>query len=344
MTAAGNLEIFRELHAPVQRHHVVLLRSGRSLVLHDMSSAVTIFALLASCASASSTAALQNRLIAPPRLEALPDAQRSVVARVPRFLSDNEIVDIHLAVERVGQRLGSQDIHKRQGAPEGSWSTVFMNHHLLELLPSLHQRLLEAACDSDAANWRLLDDHRHELAFRCVEYHSVSVGGGIPMRKHHDFGSLLTLDVMLSDPSSDFEGGRFCTLEADGTLKAHTFERGDLLIFQAHKYHCVQPVNEGRRTVLVAEIWEGLPRRCPRRCNTPWGPCDCQFAPPAPSYLTSNGLTKLQPCLRLMSRTDEELRRMMETQEVAAERQTIGAHALWKRRQALNTQRAQTRG
>ena len=56
------------------------------------------------------------------------------------------------------------------------------------------------------------------------------------MAKHHDYGSLLTMDVLLSDPS-DFSGGAFCTLEPDGHMQTHSFEQGDLLIFQSHKYH-----------------------------------------------------------------------------------------------------------
>jgi hypothetical protein len=43
------------------------------------------------------------------------------------------------------------------------------------------------------------------------------------------------MDLMLSS-TSDFEGGVFCTLEPDGSLTNHTFERGDLLIFLSHKY------------------------------------------------------------------------------------------------------------
>jgi hypothetical protein len=29
----------------------------------------------------------------------------------------------------------------------------------------------------------------------------------------------------------------------------------------------------------VAEIWEGLPRRCPQRCDNPWLPCYCNYKP-----------------------------------------------------------------
>ena len=38
---------------------------------------------------------------------------------------------------------------------------------------------------------------------------------------------------MLSTPDVDFEGGIFQTLEPDGELMAHTFQRGDVQIFQS---------------------------------------------------------------------------------------------------------------
>ena len=78
---------------------------------------------------------------------------------------------------------------------------------------------------------------------RCVEYHTVQPGGGLPDPKHHDIGSLLTVDILLS-PRAEFGGGTFSTLEADGELLPHRFggrgegqERpGDALLFLSHKW------------------------------------------------------------------------------------------------------------
>mmetsp|Transcript_8087 Transcript_8087/g.21152 ORF Transcript_8087/g.21152 Transcript_8087/m.21152 type:complete len:297 (-) Transcript_8087:444-1334(-) len=274
-----------------------------------------------------------SRLSAPPRLESLPDAQNGQVVRVPAFLSPQEISELCEAAESQGDA-SRQDIHKRQGAPKGSWFTVFLNHKLRLLFPSVHDRMFEAAREADMDAWQLLDSERHELAMRCVEYHSVTTGGGIPMKKHHDYGSLLTLDIMLSDPGSDFEGGDFCTVAADGLLQPQTFEAGDLLIFNSHQYHCVQPVTSGLRRVLVSEIWEGLERRCVRRCNVPWGPCECQFQPPPKKYVNADQLTKVKPTLRLMSKTDGELIDL--AAKNAEEGQLVGSHSLWKRLQALD--------
>ena len=69
---------------------------------------------------------------------------------------------------------------------------------------------------------------------------------------------------MLSDPAADFAGGTFCTPEPDGSLTQHTFERGDLMVFQSHKYHMVQRVTSGTRRVLVLELWVGAANRVDR--------------------------------------------------------------------------------
>ena len=135
----------------------------------------------------------------------------------------------------------------------------------------------------EASGWGLLDDRRAQLNLRVAEYHVVEEQGGLPIPKHIDYGSLMTLDIMLSH-TSEFEGGIFQTLEADGSFASHPFERGDALIFQSHKYHSISPVTWGRRNVFIAEIWEGLARRCPRRCTEPWGACYCAFRPPELVY------------------------------------------------------------
>ena len=120
----------------------------------------------------------------------------------------------------------------------------------------------------------MLDADRRQVALRCAEHHTVLRSGGLPIQQHYDHGSLITMDLMLSE-TSDFEGGTFRTLEPDGTLQARPFERGDLNVFLSHKYHCVDPVTSGRRQVFVCEWWEGLERRCRCRCTIPWGPCWC---------------------------------------------------------------------
>ena len=85
----------------------------------------------------------------------------------------------------------------------------------------------------------------------------MRAGGGLPDPYHHDIGSLVTVDVMLSDPVTDFEGGEFHTLETNGHMKPHTFaSMGDALMFVSHKYHSIQPVARGVRRSLVVELWD----------------------------------------------------------------------------------------
>ena len=71
---------------------------------------------------------------------------------------------------------------------------------------------------------------------RCVECHRLAPGKDVLHRGHYDHGSVLTIDVMLSDPAKDFSGGRFQTVEADGSVRTHPFNQcGDALVFVSHK-------------------------------------------------------------------------------------------------------------
>eukprot|EP01052_Picozoa_sp_SAG31_P031852 SAG31_NODE_3424_length_4291_cov_1.659113_7_plen_106_part_00 len=88
---------------------------------------------------------------------------------------------------------------------------------------------------------------------------------------HYDMGSCVTIDIMLTQPK---DGGSFQTLETNGQLLSHKFERGDAVIFPSHKYHCVQPVVNGTRQVLILELWVGEERSCNHRCEQHFGRCD----------------------------------------------------------------------
>lgn len=215
-----------------------------------------------------------------PRLPDVKIAQKSGVVRVPGFASEEEIAAVHAAAAEVRASAGqvARSNSLTGNAAPGSWTTVYLNAKLAELLPDFRKRLIAAVREADAEHWGVLDAMQladDELSMRCAEYHTVHLSGGLPIQKHYDYGSLFTMDLMLADGAADFEGGAFCTLEASGTLQPHAFEQGDLLIFLSHKYHCVEPVTAGTRQVLVCELWEGLERRCNCRCDIPWGPCSC---------------------------------------------------------------------
>lgn len=219
-----------------------------------------------------------------PRLVSEADAQRTSVIRREGFLSPHEIQQVHTAAAAVALAHGEEDLAKRQKCAPGSWKTVFLNQRLTEMLPDLAARLWDAVRTADRDHWGLLDEARQQISFRVCEYHTVLPNGGLPTTTHSDWGSLITMDILLSDTST-FEGGELRTREPDGRLTTHAFEAGDLLLFQSHKHHHVTPLTLGRRNVLVVEVWEGLPRCCPARCTDPWGPCECRYRqPPAPLY------------------------------------------------------------
>jgi len=68
------------------------------------------------------------------------------------------------------------------------------------------------------------------------------------------------------------------------------------LVFQSHKQHGVAALTgrSSRRNIMVCELWEGLPRRCMRRCDQPWLPCYCR--PDFTEYhRTVRGVVKASP-------------------------------------------------
>ena len=205
------------------------------------------------------------------------EAQPTHVVHVRRFLSDVEIEAGHAKHSELKPQLGSAGRNANNQAASyrnGAWETSYLSTDGLfaKTMPELRQRLISLAQTVDAQNWKLLDRATDPILPRCVEYHTVEPGGSLPFVHHYDAGSLLTVDVMLSD-SSEYEGGVFRTLECDGSMKEHSFEKGDALIFVSHKFHCVSPVTAGRRQVLVMELWEGVERECAHRCERHTGYC-----------------------------------------------------------------------
>lgn len=220
-------------------------------------------------------------------LMAVQDAQRTRVIRLPRLLDDNEIQllhEVHAAHEsHLGQRVkpaSSQASSYKTGQfidnalPEEGVRVSYLNTAGVfeRALPALRSKLIAAAFEADARHWHVLGGATHDVVPRCAEYHVSNPPGGLPYPDHFDEGSLLTIDVMLSENGA-FDGGQFCTLEADGTLTAHPFQKGDALVWVSHKPHCVEPLTRGQRRVLVMELWEGRERHCGHRCETHWGAC-----------------------------------------------------------------------
>ena len=191
-------------------------------------------------------------------------ARRSAVKRIPRFLTDAEIDELTATAALVEAEVGAVARPTRGGG----WSTVYLNAELGRRLPWLRERVFAAASAADQELWGGVLAGK-TINLRCAEYHTVTPPGNLAFERHYDHGSLITIDTMLSD-SSSFAGGAFATSEPGDYLLQHPFEKGDLLLFLSHKYHCVAPVESGVRNVLVAELWEGDERipedgRCDER-------------------------------------------------------------------------------
>eukprot|EP00929_Paragymnodinium_shiwhaense_P061376 TRINITY_DN30650_c0_g1_i1.p1 TRINITY_DN30650_c0_g1~~TRINITY_DN30650_c0_g1_i1.p1 ORF type:complete len:832 (+),score=160.88 TRINITY_DN30650_c0_g1_i1:87-2582(+) len=201
-----------------------------------------------------------------------PVAQKHKVIILKNVFNAEDVTRMHVLAEKA-------EVDDHAPTTSGSWRTRYLNYKgaMRAKAPDLLQRLLDAVLEADAGpeGPRLLHgvEDTSKLRPRVVEYHQVGPGGSLPDPTHIDGGSLLTIDVMLSHPGEDFDGGQFCTLESDGRYAQHDFQSGDAVVFVSQKYHCVRPVTRGLRKVMIMELWEGEERHCDHRCQQRWGPC-----------------------------------------------------------------------
>eukprot|EP00928_Gymnodinium_smaydae_P058926 TRINITY_DN42137_c0_g1_i1.p1 TRINITY_DN42137_c0_g1~~TRINITY_DN42137_c0_g1_i1.p1 ORF type:complete len:250 (-),score=22.94 TRINITY_DN42137_c0_g1_i1:203-952(-) len=198
-------------------------------------------------------------------------AQNTNVVLLPSFFSEEDIEFV---------RKISADFHALVGESDASgWSTRYLNAggFFHDRAPHLLSKLKAAAFEVDATTegWGVLSKLHcpSRLQPRVIEHHLVTPGGALADPSHYDEGSIITADVMLSDPQKDFRGGKFQTREGSFEFKSYDFRKGDLMLFISHKYHCVQRVLWGKREVLVTELWEGRPCKCRHRCYSRWDPC-----------------------------------------------------------------------
>lgn len=197
-------------------------------------------------------------------------ARATRVASLAGVLTAADIEALHTTAAGVWNPKAVEQRAPAASATPGAWTVLYIHTDgwLERLLPELHAKLVAAARRADRENWGLFEGI-DEVSVRCAEYHRMATGGSLADPTHYDLGSLVTLDVMLTRPGDDFEGGAFCTREADGSDSRHAFGQGDAVAFCSHKPHHVTPVTRGVRQVLVLEFWAGPPRRCPHRCDTP---------------------------------------------------------------------------
>lgn len=217
------------------------------------------------------------------------DAQLTSVSKVKHLLSAIEISAILSFVEEA--RLPAYTSNAEEdvdinGSPIHTTTYLQTNNLFETKLPWLHRRLLKVVRRLNRINqWGFDIGVSSLISVRVAEYHEMRVGGSLRNVEHYDIGSLLTVDIMLQEAT---EGAVFQTLESTAQdqdrndsnpyIKSHHFEAGDALVFVSHKYHCVSPLLEGSRKVLVVEFWSGDKRTCGHRCDVAFGECsfvDC---------------------------------------------------------------------
>ena len=239
-------------------------------------------------------------------------AQDTAIVRLPQLLTRQEVAAALTWCDATHDHCGF-------GGNHTGWRTQFVHTGGLfaREQPSLRRKILAAALAADRAQgWGLLSGLDAPLGtsntsgqvphFRCVELVTVQPGGSLADPRHYDQGSLVTVDIMLSQPAasrgepseaepplSSFTGGRLQFLEttADGVREElHTrpheeFAVGDALVFVSHKFHSVTPVETGTRRVLVAEVWAGPECSCAHRCSSSTGAAAVANAGVAPASL-----------------------------------------------------------
>jgi hypothetical protein len=197
-------------------------------------------------ASTSSSDAHENAAIANEKLnrslgnlQSMEEAHSSNVVSIPGLLSADELSTLIEVCEKIRSEIGTV----KRGANFGTsaqievaaWQTVYLNTNnlLKKYAPELYHKFADTLRREDAAEWGLFartkcsdtcaaststnstidESISDSINVRVAEFHTVLPGGGLADPSHYDWGSLLTLDIMLSDPSTDFEGGQFALPE-----------------------------------------------------------------------------------------------------------------------------------
>lgn len=98
-----------------------------------------------------------------------------------------------------------------------------------------------------------VEDDPYMNRVRTVELHHYGPGGGLTTPGHRDFGSELTISVLLSDLDL-VSGGDFVTYDK-GIPVAHKMNQGDAILFNSMSLHNISTITAGVRKSLVVELW-----------------------------------------------------------------------------------------
>ena len=145
-------------------------------------------------------AALRAELLVP--IMSAAEAERSEALLLPAFLTDAEICLIFKAAETMPFPAGAQkEVQSDYSA--GTGTHVALNMHkdgyFARGWPALLEKLRHGM-ESQPGRWA---EPGAALGLRCIEFHTYKEGGGLMMKDHRDYGSVLTLSVLLSHPAAE---------------------------------------------------------------------------------------------------------------------------------------------
>jgi len=145
--------------------------------------------------AATSIAALRAELLVPIMSAAQAESSSALLLR--GFLSDAEMA---LIFEAAAVMPSPEAAQKDYSAETGAH--VALNLHkdgyFASKSPELCSKLVQHM-QSQPGRWA---EPGSALGVRCIEFHTYTEGGGLMMKDHRDYGSVLTLSVLLSDPQS----------------------------------------------------------------------------------------------------------------------------------------------
>ena len=145
-------------------------------------------------------------------------AQRSVVQALPALLNASDVATVlSLGAEMAGA--------KQWKHADRSSSVTFLHSddRFASQCPKVAEKVQSAAVAAERSLYPQ-NGARLPLRVRCAELHVYGVGGGLSDVEHYDSGSVITVDVRLSE-AGGFGGGSFDTTDADGGVVTHALAR-----------------------------------------------------------------------------------------------------------------------